>query len=312
MRFRHIVDLHPFDPALGQPVGDMVGHPGGVVVHGGINDDGFVVGLAAAPLVVESDHLARLTGPYRSVQRTERLHLERGELGQRLLYHPAVLAHDVGVVAPHLLLVLGQVGQLIGHGPVGSPERTERISREKNLFGRFVRHHGLRPMHPGGHVEMERMIAQRQRVAVLHLYETVAQVAEIAQQNLTRHGIADEFRGGITPQYVSHFARMIRFHVVHHQVVEFAPLQNLADTVEVGSLAAELHRVEQHALLVAYKIGVVGDSVRDGPDILEQSRPTVVYADQIDTFGNTNIRLHTLFILRRYNIVGNCYLCEQR
>jgi len=94
--------------------------------------------------------------------------------------------------------------------------------------------------------------------------------------------------------------------MIHHQIVELPLSEYLLNPVEIRTLAAEFHRVEQRTLVIAYEIGVVRHPIGNGPDIFEQGRPPVVDAYQIDALGDTNICLHTLFVLSRYNIGTNC------
>ena len=96
--------------------------------------------------------------PHRPVRGADGGNGQTAQLGKCLLHRRAVLAHDVGIVAHHLVPVSVQIDAGIQEPSVQRTETAEAVTGEKDSF-RFVKsHHRLGPVHHRGHIETELMM----------------------------------------------------------------------------------------------------------------------------------------------------------
>ena len=296
MRFRHIVDADLFHAGFGDPTGDVIGHLRRIAIHRRIDDHDAVLALVAAPAIVQADHLARIGTPHQSVQRADRTDRIVAQFGERLLHHRAVLTDDVRIIAAHLVLVESEIGLVVVHPSVERPEHTERIARKKHAVGLVERHHRFGPVHPRRKHELQVVISERQRVAVLHL-DQVVPFAEIGFQHPESFTVTDDFHIRVTLHQVFDLARMIEFHMVDDQVIERTPVERLGHPVRIRTVAAALDGIHQRALFVPNQVRIVGHSVGQWPDIFKKLFAAIVDARPINPFADALFTIHNLTLL---------------
>ncbi len=82
---------------------------------------------------------------------------------------------------------------------------------------------------------------------------------------------------------------MVGFHVIDHQIVDFAVGDDFADVGFETACECLLDRIDQRHFLAHDEIGVVRDALRQRPERFETGRRAVVDTDIIDAgmdFGN--------------------------
>ena len=146
-------------------------------------------------------------------------------------------------------------------------------------------HHGLGPVHHRREHEAQGVLSQLQTVAVLHLVQAVGDAVE-ALHHLESLLVADDFHVGIVLLEQCHRAAVVGFHVVNHQIVDRSVAYGLAYVLE--KLHEEVHfdGVDEHCLVVADKVGVVGNAVGQWPQALEELLVAVVDTHIMDAGSN--------------------------
>ena len=98
---------------------------------------------------------------------------------------------------------------------------------------------------------------------------------EVEIEGLADHGGSlgggDHGEFGVTEHQVLNEGAVVGFHVVDHEVVEFAACENALDILKELLGNGGIGGVQEHGLLVEEQIAVVGSSARDGVDIFEKS-----------------------------------------
>ena len=131
------------------------------------------------------------------------------------------------------------------------------------------------------------MLSQRQGIA---LTDHNPAAFEVVTEELLHHGESlggGNHRGlGIDLQEVHNIGRMIRLHVLNHQIVRLPAVQDGLQIVQplVGEIP--IHGVHNGDLLVQNHIGIVGHAVGNHILSLEQVYLMVVNAHIADILGN--------------------------
>ena len=114
------------------------------------------------------------------------------------------------------------------------------------------------------------MFAGAERVALLHEDGTRG---EIAAQKLLHHrldlGVADDLALGIAAEQELLRGGMVGLHVLHHEVIQLAPVQGVGDVFEKDAVHGLVDRVEEDGLLIEKQIGVIRDAVGHAVDALK-------------------------------------------
>ena len=72
---------------------------------------------------------------------------------------------------------------------------------------------------------------------------------------------------------------MVRFHMLHDDVIERAPVERVRKVFKEPIAYGVVHRVEKHRLFVAHKVRVIGHAARHGVHAFKKGKPSVVRAD---------------------------------
>ena len=87
---------------------------------------------------------------------------------------------------------------------------------------------------------------------------------------------------------------MVGLHVVDDQIIDGAAVEYVANVFEVGFGAAGLYGVDESYLFVYNQIGVVGDSIREGPQCLEFVGFAIVGSHIVDVRCNFSKMVHMI------------------
>ena len=93
-----------------------------------------------------------------------------------------------------------------------------------------------------------------------------------------RHGAAQDLRLRIVPGQLGQLRRMIRLHVVYHDIVQLPSRQRVDQVLPERAAHRAVRRVEQHRFLVRQQIAVEADAVRYAEHALKQCQPPAVGA----------------------------------
>ena len=300
---RYVVHHDVLDAVFGQFAGNHLGHLFGVAIHAAIGNHYTRLGLVAAQTVVDVDNPIHLVFPHGTVSRADGFDLEAGQLLQGCLYGRAVFAHDVGVVAHHLVPIFGGVQLGVLDAAVESPEAAEGVAREERLGFIAIGHHGLRPVYHGREVEGERVFAHGEGIAVLHTQRVVVD-AVVTLHHFEGFGVAHDSHVGIFLADKLDRGRVVGLHVVDDQIVDCAVSDNFGDVVQQTVGIGGIGRIDQNILFVGNQIGVVGNSVRERPKVLELVFTAVVDSYIVYSFCDF-CYLHNPIKLTRYDINSN-------
>ena len=146
---------------LAQNLGHHIGYGSRTTVNRCVGDK-YSLGLniVLAPRIIEADVISQILLQDRAVQRADALHVERCELLQQRLHGAAILSADIEVITACLASPILLVAQ--------SAELTKAIGREDNLIFLIVCHHHLGPMHHRRHKELQDVLTQTERIALLN------------------------------------------------------------------------------------------------------------------------------------------------
>ena len=85
---------------------------------------------------------------------------------------------------------------------------------------------------------------------------------------------------------------MVGLDVVDDQNIQVAAVEDGVDVLKVLRADSPVSGVDQDGLLVQQDVGVVGDAVIQGMDILKQGKPTIVSADPVQIVSYFTIIVH--------------------
>ena len=246
--------------------------------------------LVARPDAVQAQSLGQfLALQHTAVERTDEAHVEFLHLVQRLAHLRAIFAADVHIVAA------GLRRPVVGVRIVGA-EFAERIGREHCAVAVVVGHDHFRPVHQRRRDEVQRATAQRERAAVFHREGAAAQVQPLVElhHEVQRLGARHHLQRGVFAQRVDDGARVVGFHVLHHQVVGRATAQGRAQVLFPLFCTACVDGVHDAHLLVENHITVVAHALRHGILAFEEIEIAIVGSDVTDGRGNVGIHVRSV------------------
>ncbi len=253
------------------------------------NEHAFGFNRIAAPNVVKSDVIGQIFRQNRTVERTNRCHIERSHLFQEILHLHAILAANVEIVTPRLARPLFVVRQ--------HAKFAKRIGRKEQFFALFVRHYHLGPMHHGSGKKLQRMPPKRERVALFDRQRPPLEidVAKKLRQHFQCRHRRHNFHIGIECQQVAYHARMVGLEVVHHQIVGAATAKRSLQVGEPHAFHALIDRIHHRNLLIFNKIRIVRDTIRRAVLALEQVDFRIVHANVFHCGGYFCIHFADIF-----------------
>ena len=247
-----------------------------VAVDGGVGDHNAVaLHPVGRPDVVQIQIIPQILRQHGAMQGADDGNVQPGGLFQQRLHLRAVLAHDADVVPA------GFVRPVFFH--VQSTELAEAVSGEENLVIGIIGHNDLRPVNHGRTHKGQGVLAQAQGIALAHHNAPIGVV--VAEEVLHHHerlGGGNHGRLGVDLQEIGDVGRVVRLHVLHHQVVRLAAAQGVLNVVQPLMGKAPVYGVHDGDLFVHDGVGIVAHAARDNVLSLEQVDRMVVDADVPD------------------------------
>ena len=233
------------------------------------------------------------------MKRQQHPDIQRPGLLQHRLHLRAVLAHDVGVVPPRLVQIVPVEVHLIGkQRPVQCAEAAEGVRRQQQLVRLVVGHHHLRPVDHGRRHKAQGMPAGAEGIPLLDDGDAPRHLrAEELPHHGLGHGAAHELRLGIVLGQIRQLRRVIRLHVVYHDVVQLPSCQRVGQILPERAAHHAVHAVEQHGLLVRQQVAVEADTVRHAEHTFKQRQTPAVGADPCIIIIDFSRTIHIFIIL---------------
>jgi hypothetical protein len=248
-------------------------------VHGGVGEDGPVLGLVGHPLPVGVEDKPR-PAQHRAVAGADHLEGQCFDPGQVGLDAGAMGHHQLGEVA----LGGGEDDAVAGGRRLaGRQVSPEEIAGEEHPVLGQPGEHRLRPVDPGKVEEVQGLAAERQGGPVLDRQEAVGrQLEQLGEQVLAlRRG--DDPRRGEALQQMGEGAGVVLLGVVRDHVVEPRDPE-AGEALEQDAGEAGVDRVDECGLLGALdQVGVVGRAVGGRDQLVEQTSVPVDRPDPVDS-----------------------------
>ncbi|CCZ94353.1 unknown [Corallococcus sp. CAG:1435] len=203
----------------------------------------------ARPHVVHFQTMGNAVRQNRTVQRTYCLNGQLRNFFQQRLHLYAVLSHNADVVATSLV-----VPRLVA---IQCAEFSESVGGKQHFVGAVVGYHHFRPMYHGRKQKLQVVFAQAQHLVVLYFLPVETQTAEVVVEHGKRLAVGHHRGVGERFQKVDNVCRMVRFHVLYHQVVGRASLQLSAQIFQPFVAEIFLDRVHHGNFFINYYIGIV-------------------------------------------------------
>ena len=264
----------------------------GIAVDGGVgNHNTLFLGLIARPSVIEIEVVAEILGQNGTVQRADDGDIQSCGLLEQCLHLCAVLADNADIVAASLVRP-----RLLD---IQRTEFAEAVGREKHLIGAVIGHDDLRPMHHGSGHKGQRVLAEREGVA---LADNDAVVREIGTEEVLHHGKrlgrGHQLRVGVSLDEVDDIGRVVGLHVLNDEIIGGSVAQRVLNIIKplVGEVG--IHGVHDRDRLVDDGIGVVSHAIGNLVLTLKEVHAVVVYAD----IANVLCDRHCL----RSSVYDNC------
>ena len=215
-----------------------------------------------------------------TVQRTDGVQRQRQHLFQEGLYLEAIFAADIKIVAtgfagpvPIFFREITAFGQ--------GPEFSEGIGAEEDAVGVQIGHHHLRPMHHGGAIESQAAAAQGKGITLFYHPVAAGQVQAVEElsQHLQGLGRGHHLQGGILPGHPGNQARVVRFQMMHHQIIRRASAQGFHEVLLPRLRATGIDGIHNGHFLVLNQIRIIGHSLRHIILAFEQVQIHIVRPD---------------------------------
>ena len=178
--------------------------------------------------------------------------MHAGELLQRLLHGHAILAHDVRVVALHLVPINVAVHLAVYECAVQCAEASEGVAREEHVLRDVERNHCLGPVYHWNHGEHQLVCAERERVAVRHFHYLVLRVAHVvvAAHHVEGLPVAHDLCVGVVLLDECERTAVVGLHVVDDDIVDGTVADDAAHVVYELREEVYFYGVDECYLLV--------------------------------------------------------------
>ena len=257
----------------------------GIAVDGGIgHHNALILHPVGRPNVVLIEIVAQIFRQHRAMEGANDGDIQGGCLLQQCLHLGAVLANDADEIAAGLVI------PILLH--IQRTKLAEAVGREQHLVAGIIGHDDFGPVDHGSGDKGQGVLAQAQAVHFAHHQTTLG---IIVAEELAHHGESlgrSHHRGlGVGLEEYGHIGSVVKFHVLHNEVIRLAAVQHLLQIVQplVGEIL--IHRVHDGDLLVQDHIRIVGHAVGDHILALKQINLMVVDADVSNIVGNKHSNL---------------------
>ena len=261
----HIIDRDISRPFLRQRAGKGVHRLLCMAVDRTVEDyHCLLLRLIPAPFVILVDEPAKICPPDGTVKGADHLDVQTGRLLKEPLHLHSVFPHDIGIISSGVRQVLSlEIHLVIENGAVQRAKGSERIGGEEDLLLLIIGHQDFRPVHHRRRHEMEGMASGRKGIPLLHLLGAAGkiQIEELAD-HLQGLGACHHLDLRILFQKKLDIGRMVRLHVMDHQIINGAALKPCFQILKELFRGGSVHRVHQCYLLIQDEIGVIGYALR--------------------------------------------------
>ncbi len=188
------------------------------------------------------------------MKRTNHLDIQTTCRLQHLLHLGTIFSNDTDIIPPCLPC------PVILH--VQSAKFSETIRREKHLLSGLICHHNLRPVYHGSIDKIQRMPPQFQfsPISRSHLPNLIPH-GKILPHHPKCLGRGDHLGIRILFQKQRNTGRMVRLHMLYHQIVRPAPLQSPLQILQPLLPKSGVHRIHHRHLLIQDHIGIIRHSI---------------------------------------------------
>ena len=222
-----------------------------------------------------------MTSPYETVERADHLDVESMCFLKERLNLNAVLSYDVCVVTACLVhIFVVKVHFISKECPVECSEGSESVCGEENASFLFVSDHNLRPVNHRRHHELQSVMPCIE-CGTFFYNESLSR--NIHAEELINHGsnlfVAYDFGIRISEKKLGESGRMVRLHVLNNYKVQLAACQSMFYILEEYASYCLIYCIEKHCGVVQQKIGVIGNSSRNGVHTFKHGQTSVVGAD---------------------------------
>ena len=270
---------HLLSPGFQFPA-QFLGSGLGMAIDGGVSDeDAGILRTIGGPNIIFFNVMAQVFLENGAMEGADGRNIQRGRSFQQLLHLHTVLTHDADVIPPGLAI------PILLH--IQCAEFAEAVRREEYLVAAIVADHHLGPVDHRGEDKGQAVLAQGQGSAVLH--RQLLHLGGIGEE-LGHHqkglGIAHHGCLGIALQEFHNIGRMVRLHVLHHQIIQLPGPQHSGNVFQPLLPEVLIHGVHHGYLLIQNHIGIVRHAIGHHILSLEQIHLMVVHADIANIIGN--------------------------
>ena len=195
--------------------------------------------------------------------------------------------HDVVVVALHGFIKRGAVA-LVGEAVGGREVVAEGVVAEEHLVFFQVGHHAVGPVQHAGFKEGDVALADVQAISVLDDLDGPSLGIIDVGHGLVAHGRAEDLFGLAQLHDAGKRAGMILFKMVAHDVVDAFRIDDFGNVLHQRVELVSVHGVEEHLLLVADEIGVVGAALGRAAVVVEVADVEIDGADPVNVLFQFN------------------------
>ena len=217
--------------------------------------DAFAFDAIGRPCLVQTQVVAEVFRQHRTMQRADRLNIQRSSLLEHVRYLLAEFAHNAEVIAPRLARPV-----LLN---IKGAEFTECVCAEQNFVRSVVRHDDFRPMHHGRPDELQHMAAKIQRVTFLdhHPAILVRRAVEVLHhiECLSR---SDNLSCRVCVHETCDVCGMIGFHMLDDQKIGRAAVKHRSHIGHPFLTECRIDRIHDRDALAADDVGVVSHAIR--------------------------------------------------
>ncbi len=146
-------------------------------------------------------------------------------------------------------------------------------------------------MYHGGEIKLEVVPTEVQRMHIFN-QDHIPCNAIVPLEHLYRMFVSHNLNIGVAVDQQPDRSGVVRFHMIDDQVINRFVTQHCCHFLKKKIGIADIHRIDQCPFLVVDDISVIGDPMRQRPEIFEEMFRAVVHPHVIHIFGNFKWFIH--------------------